>query len=387
MPPTGAKTFYDILGVAKDASQEELRKAWLALARKHHPDKTGGHKGSEEKLKIINEAYDTLKRPEKRHEYDEILAGAYKTGAPFGAGTSYGGSPPPRTEKAGDYGFNTDYSDLFDNLFGQKAQGRQKRGLRPGRDLETQVSISLKEAATGTHKSFSLPSMAPCGPCAGTGAAPGTKPEPCPQCGGAGHISRGSGSLFVISQVCPLCRGQGELIATPCPTCGGSGNTPEARTLSLAIPPGVRTGTRLRLVGQGEPGEPGAPQGDLYVVIMVEENVLFTRKRNDILCEVPITFTRAALGGVVEVPRLQGKARLTIPAGTQPGAVLRMRGLGFPGLNGGHKGDQLVTVSVEVPKSLSQEQQKIILNLHETIGPDTYPKLYAFKEQLTRWCE
>lgn len=385
MPPGGAKTFYDILGVSKDASQEELREAWLALARKHHPDKTGGHKGSEEILKGINEAYDTLKRPEKRRQYDETLAGAFNAGAPFSAGAAYGGFSNDGPGREGHFEFDADYGDLFSSFFGQNTQNQQ-RGPRPGRDSTAHASVSLKEAAQGAQKSFRVPSMVTCSACSGSGAASGTRPQCCPQCRGTGHISSGKGSLFVMSQRCPLCRGRGEVIATPCPTCGGSGFTAEARTLSLTIPAGVRTGTRLRLAGQGEPGEPGAPAGDLYVVIEVEENGLFQRKRNDILCDVPITFTQAALGGVIEVPTLQGKARLTIPPGTQTGAVLRMRGQGFPAFDGGRRGDQLVRVIVEIPKKITQNQRKAIQHLDEVINEESYPKHSAFADTLKRWC-
>lgn len=384
MPTTGAETFYDVLGVPKNASQDDLRKAWLALARKHHPDRTGGHRGSEEKLKVVNEAYDTLKRPEKRRQYDESLSGTLGTGAPFGANAAYGGPPRNGSDTAERYGFRGDFAEFFGDLFGQKAQGRQ-RVPRPGRDLETQITVSLKEAASGSRKSLRLPSMVPCQACSGSGAAGGTRPQQCPQCNGIGHISSGHGSLFVLSQMCPLCRGHGSIITKPCPACGGSGFKTETRTLSVAIPAGVRTGTRLRLAGQGEPGDPGMPGGDLLVVVEVEENALFQLKRNDIICEVPITFTQAVLGGTVDVPTLNGNARLKIPVGTQAGATLRMRGQGFPSLNGGHTGDQLVTIVVEIPKTITEEQRKAIQDFHESSSLDTYPKHRVFADNLRRW--
>ena len=384
MPPIEARTFYDILGVAKEASQDDLRKAWLGLARKYHPDKTGGHKGAEEKLKVINEAYDTLKRLEKRRQYDESLLGPVATEAPFGTRAAYGGSPYTGSDAAERYEFDGDFADLFGNLFGQKRRDRP-RGPRPGRDVEAHVAISLKDAATGTRRSLRLPSLVSCQGCSGSGAAPGTSPQQCPQCKGAGHISSGQGSFFVLSQTCPSCRGRGEIITTPCSTCGGSGYEAQTRTLSVAIPAGVRTGSRLRLAGQGEPGEPGAPGGDLFVVIKVEENILLQRKRNDIVCEVPITFTQAVLGGTVEVPTLHGKARLNIPAGTQSGAVLRMRGQGFPPLNGGHRGDQMVTVVIEIPSKVTQDQRKAIQNLHEASSLAAYPKRRIFADRLRRW--
>jgi molecular chaperone DnaJ len=386
MPLSGVKTFYDILGVTKDASQADLRKAWLSLARKYHPDKTGGHKGSEEKLKVINEAYDTLKRPEKRKLYDETLSESSEAGAPSGAGAMYGGAPHYGPSQAENFEFDADYTDFWDELFGPKTRGR-KPEPRHGRNLEAQTSISQKEAVTGTKKSFRLPSMVLCKACSGSGTAAGTKLHPCPKCKGAGHISGGRGSLFVMSQRCPLCRGRGEVIVTPCSACGGSGFKTETRILSVVIPSGVQTGTRLRLAGQGEPGEPGAIRGDLFVVITVKENDLFSRKRNDIICEAPITFTQAALGGAVEVPTLRGKALVTIPAGTQSGAILRMRGQGFAPQNGGRNGDQLVKVIVEIPRKLTHDQVEAIHNLREDDNMDSYPKHHAFVENIKRWCE
>lgn len=377
-------TLYDTLGVSNSATQEDLRKAWLALARKYHPDITGGDKGSEEKLKGINEAYDTLKRPEKRQEYDAMLTSAYQAGAPFSEGGTSGGSAHNGFGDSGHFEFNGDYASFFEDLFSQKAKGQQ-RVPRPGRDLEAEASITLREAAKGTTKSFRFPSMVLCQSCSGTGAVPGTKPQICPQCKGAGHISGGRGSLFVLSQTCPLCRGRGEVIATPCPTCEGSGFKNEIRTLSVAIPAGVRMGARLRLAGQGEPGEPGAQAGDLFVMVRVEESNLFQRKRNDILCEVPITFTQAVLGDTVEVPTILGKARLKIPAGTQSGAILRMHGQGFPPLNGEQRGDQLVRVMIEIPRKVTPGQVAAIQELHETSSGDVYPKHNAYAERLRRW--
>lgn len=387
MLKNGAGTFYDTLGMPNDASQDDLRKAWLALARKHHPDKTGGHKGSEAKLKSINEAYDTLKRPEKRRQYDETLAAPIQGSAPFGAGSAaYAESPFNRSGNGGSFESDADYGDFFADLFHQQTRPQERRPQR-GRDLETELSISLKESAAGTQKSLRLPKMVPCDTCAGSGAARGTSAQPCPQCHGAGHISAGRGSLFEMSQVCPHCRGRGTFIATPCSSCGGTGTTTETRTVSVSIPAGVRTGVRLCLAGQGEPGDAGASHGDLFVVINVEENALFKRVRNDLLCVVPITFTQAALGGEVYVPTLSGKAQLKIPAGTQPVAILRMRGLGFPAFNGRGGGDQLVRVLVEIPRKLTGPQAAAIEALHEAANLDEYPKQRLFASRLKHWCK
>ncbi len=384
MVKSATQNFYDTLGVAKDVSQDDLRKAWLALARKHHPDRTGGHKGAEDKLKAINEAYDTLKRPEKRRLYDETLAVPFQHGASRAAGSPDGRTPSNGSGNSRHFEYDADYADIFSSLFGRAESGRQRRPQR-GRDLESEASISLKESATGSSRLFRMNSMVTCETCAGTGAARGTRAQPCPQCQGTGHISAGQGSLFEMSQPCPRCRGRGTIIATPCPVCDGAGERSESRTVSVVIPPGVKTGTRLRLAGQGEPGKTGELDGDLIVVINVEKDTLFQRKRNDLICEVPITFTQAVLGGNVEVPTLIGKARLKIPAGTQPGAVLRMRGQGFPPFNGGHTGDQLVRVIVEIPRNLTDDQRLAVQALHENPDSDAYQKHHVFAENLLRW--
>lgn len=378
-------TFYDTLGVTSDVSQDDLRSAWLALARKHHPDRTGGHKGSEDKLKAVNEAYDTLKRPEKRRQYDATLAAPFQSGAPQYASPPDGRAPFNDSGETGHFEFDSDYADLFGGLFGRAAQG-YKRGPEPGRDLETEVTISLKDSAAGVSRTFRLPSTAACDACTGSGAARGTSPSYCPQCHGSGQISSGRGSRFEMSQECPRCRGRGSVITTPCPVCGGSGVKSGTRTVSIVIPPGVRTGARLRLSGQGEPGEPGAPGGDLIVVIRVQEDALFQRKRNDLLCDVPITFSQAVLGGSVEVPTLQGRAQLKIPAGTQSGSTLRMRGLGMPPFNGGHGGDQLVRVNVEIPTNVSDSQAAAVRALDEHPDSPGYPRHKKFTENLKRWC-
>ena len=356
MPATVAANLYDILGVSKEASQDEIRKAYLGLAKKYHPDKTGGDKAAEEKLKRINAAYDVLKNPEKRRQYDESLADPFMGEGGF---DGFGGGQP----------FEGGFADIFADFFRQ-AGGQAARGPRRGRDVEVMLRVGLRDVVEGSKKTVTVPGAARCEACRGTGAEGGAGPEVCPNCKGAGQVSSGGKGLF-ISQTCPVCGGKGQVISVPCRACHGSGRRPENRTVVVTIPAGATTGTRLRLAGQGEPGEPGAPDGDLFIVLTVEADELFERDGQDVLLEVPVTFSQAALGDRVEVPTLRGKAQLRIPAGVQSGAVLRMRGQGLPAFGGKRKGDQLVRIQVEVPTRLSDEQREVIERLRALEGPTT----------------
>lgn len=346
-----AKDLYSVLGVSKEATQDEIRKAYLKLAHKYHPDKTGGDKAAEEKLKEINAAYDVLKNPEKRAQYDRF--GSTDGGNPF-AGGGFGGFG------GGGGGFEAPFEDLFDVLFGAQGGGRRSRGgPQRGDDLEMRLGITLKEAANGVSKKIRFSRNETCGDCRGSGAAAGSKPETCSKCGGAGQV-RVSHGFFSVTQTCPKCRGAGRIITNPCRKCGGSGTVRSSRELSVDVPPGVDTGSRLRVSGEGEPGPNGGPRGDLYLVIEVAPHKHFTREGNSILCEVPISFAQAALGTTLRVPTLSGEAELKIPAGTQTGTQFRMRGLGMPDLRGYGQGDQIVRVVVETPTSLSKRQKELL---------------------------
>ena len=361
MATVAAKDYYERIGVSQDASQDEIRQAYLKLARKYHPDKTGGDKAALEKLKEINAAYDTLKKPEKRKQYDEMLSSSFGS-RPFGDGDQYQGFGG-----ANGFGFKTSFEDLFGDLFGSGRPGRgpgPESGFARGADAEVLLSVSFREAASGATKTMRIPTAAPCKSCGGSGAEPGTKPQACPQCNGSGRLTRRNGA-YSISQMCRACRGAGQVVGSSCKACGGSGHVVESRTVSIAIPPGADTGLRLRLPGLGEPGSIGAPNGDLYAVVKVLKDDVFERKGNDILCEAPIRFTVAALGGSIRVPTLDGQADLVIPAGTQPGRVFRLRGLGLPSIDGHGRGDQLVRVQVEVPTRLSREQKAILRSLRD----------------------
>ncbi|MBP8132362.1 MAG: molecular chaperone DnaJ [Candidatus Hydrogenedentes bacterium] len=361
MPATAQKSHYELLGVPRSASQDEIRRAYLKLAKKYHPDKTGGDKTAEEKLKEINAAYDVLKNPEKRRQYDALLDNPFAGAPPPG-----GGSPFGDFAGGGGFGFHNAFEDLFGGIFGRR-RAAAPRGPVPGEDLEVVLDISLRDAAFGASKTIRIGRRVSCGACGGSGAAPGTRPETCPQCQGKGQVSHGGGAFF-MSRTCPRCHGEGQVIASPCRACHGTGQTKESRTASVAIPAGAETGTRLRLAGQGNAGERGAPAGDLYVVTRVQDDPVFKQQGNDLVCEASLTFAQAALGATVRVPTLDGHADLKVPAGTQPGSMFRLRGLGMPSLTRGGKGDLLVHVQVRVPARLSREQRDLIERLGRLDG-------------------
>lgn len=304
------RDYYDILGVDKSASQDDVRKAYLKLAHKYHPDKTGGDKAAEEKLKEINAAYDTLKNPQKRQQYDayggtEGMGGM--GGGGFGGG--FGGF-----SAGGQGGFDAPFDDFFDVLFGRSgASGGQRtgrrRGSRPGSDLEYRLSISLREAATGAKRTIQFKRYEQCGDCNGTGAAKGSQPATCADCQGTGQVRRAQG-FFSITQTCPRCKGQGRIILDPCKACSGAGRIALDRKIKVDLPAGISSGQRVRYQGEGEAGEGNGPRGDLYVLVEVEEDEIFTRDGNDVICEIPISFPQAILGDKIRVPTLSGEAEL-----------------------------------------------------------------------------
>ncbi|HOQ31329.1 MAG TPA: molecular chaperone DnaJ [Candidatus Hydrogenedens sp.] len=370
------KDLYEILGVPKNASQDEIRRAYLKLAHKYHPDKTGGDKEAEEKLKEINAAYDILKNPEKRAQYDR-----YGTvdGQPFDMGNFTGGFRG-FTEGFGE-GFESPFDDLFDMIFGSgtRRTGRRSNAQR-GNDVQTTLTITLKEAATGARKKVRYSCKEPCSECHGTGAEPGSKMEVCPQCGGTGQI-RASHGFFSITRTCPQCRGEGKYISRPCIHCGGQGRISSTRETEINIPPGVDVGTTLRSVGDGEAGIGGGPPGDLYVHLQIKEHPLFERKGSDLYCEVPVTLSQAISGTVIKAPTLiDGMIDLTIPEGTQSGDLLRKKGLGMPHLNNRGRGDLYYKIVVEIPVRLSKHQQDLLRELDDLANSKNYPKYWKFRE-------
>jgi molecular chaperone DnaJ len=361
MPMAQTKDLYEILGVSREASQEEIRKAYLKLAHKYHPDKTGGDKDAEARLKEINAAYDVLKNAEKRAQYDKFGSAE---GNPFGGG-GFGGQ-----------GFEAPFDDFFDMLFNQGGRrGGGRRGAsaaQPGNDLELRLVITLREAAKGASKTVRFNRQETCGDCNGSGAAPGSTPQTCPECGGAGQV-RAAHGFFSVTRTCTRCGGTGKTISNPCGGCAGSGRVRKQRELNVDIRAGVDNGSQLRVSGEGEPGRNGGPRGDLYIAIQVEPDERFKREGNTIVCEVPINFTQAALGDTIRVPTLSGEAELKVPAGTQTGTQFRLRGMGMPDLRGYGQGDQIVKVVVETPKHLSKRQKELLKEFQEIGDKDNYP--------------
>ena len=374
------RDYYELLGVPKTASADEVRKAYLKLAHKYHPDKTGGDKAAEDKLKEINQAYDTLKNPEKRARYDQFgqmgeqFAGAGQGGfGGFGFGGSGGGSG----------GFEAPFDDFFDVLFGRSGGTRKRASARPGNDLEYRLAITLREAATGAKKKIRFARREVCGDCNGSGATAGTQPQACIECAGTGQVRRAQG-FFSITQTCTRCRGTGRIISNPCTRCSGSGRIRSERELSVDLPAGIDTGSRLRLSGEGEPGDNGGPRGDLYIFVEVEADEIFEREGNDVVCDMPVSFTQAILGDKIRVPTLNGEAELKIPAGTQSGTAFRLRGMGIKDLRGYHKGDQIVRVQVETPTKLTREQRELIEKFQAISNDKTYPLYHRFLEKVKK---
>jgi molecular chaperone DnaJ len=346
------RDFYEVLGVSKSASEEEIKKAYRELARKWHPDRNPDDADAEERFKEVQHAYDTLSDPEKRKQYD--AGGIFGFGGPGGRGFPGGG------------GFTSDLGDIFSSFFGRgRAQGpRPQRG----RDLEAEVSLSFDQAMHGSQITVAVPTTGPCSTCGGSGAKPGTSPRLCPRCGGRGIDSESQG-LFSISQPCPQCGGQGSVIDDPCQTCGGSGITEENKRYRVNIPAGVHDRSRIRLAGKGEAGFRGGPRGDLYVTTRVAPSPVFRQRPDGNLeVELPVTVAEAIQGATVEVPTLNGSKRIRIPPGTQHGSTQRLRGEGPPRPKGGGRGDIHYRIQIEVPRELNDDQRQAVERLAETFN-------------------
>jgi molecular chaperone DnaJ len=354
---TTPRDLYDVLGVSKSASQDEIKKAYRELARKWHPDRNPDDEQAEERFKEIQGAYDTLSDEEKRKQYD---AGGRFGG--FGAGGFPGGFPAG----GGGSGFASDLGDIFSTFF--RGRGQQGPREQRGRDLETEVRLSFDQAMHGTQIAVSVPTTGECPTCHGSGAKPGTSPRTCPRCEGTGIDAQSQG-LFSISQPCPECGGQGEIIDDPCPTCGGQGITQETKRYRVNIPAGVHDGSRIRLAGKGEAGFRGGPRGDLYVTTRVAPSPVFKQRPDGNLeVDLPVTVAEAIQGGDVEVPTLNGSKTIRIPAGTQHGSVQRLRGEGPPKTKGSGRGDIYYRIRIDVPKELSDEQREAVAKLAESLN-------------------
>jgi molecular chaperone DnaJ len=362
------RCYYETLGIARGANEQELKSAYRRLAKEFHPDCNPNDKRAELRFREVSEAYEVLKDPQKRAAYDHFGHAAFDGGA----GGARGFGPD----------FASSMSDIFDDLFGEFMGGR--RGQRPrsarerGADLRYNLEISLTEAFAGKTAQICVPTSVSCETCAGTGAKAGTKPTTCSMCGGQGKV-RASQGFFTIERTCPSCQGRGETIEDPCQGCRGSGRTTKERTLSVNIPAGVEDGTRIRLAGEGEAGLRGGPAGDLYIFLSIKPHEFFQRDGADLFCKVPISMTTAALGGQIEVPTVDGAAtRVKVPEGSESGKQFRLKGKGMPVLRSKVSGDMYIQVEVETPKSLTKRQRELLEEFEKESHKETSPESAGF---------
>ena len=364
------RDYYEVLGVSKNASEDEIKRAYKKLARKYHPDMNPGDKEAEEKFKEVNEANEVLSNPEKKAKYDQFGFAGVDTN--YGAGQGgYGG--------AGGFDFG-DLGDIFGSFFGGGFGGggrRNPNAPQRGESIRASLSVEFTEAAFGCEKSITIDRSEQCPTCKGKGCAPGTTPEVCTECHGTGTVTQAQRTPFGMMQsqtVCPKCRGKGQIIHQPCPDCRGAGVVRKRRTIQVNIPAGIDNGQTISLRGQGHSGKNGGPAGDLLITVMVRPHEIFRRDGTAVFCEAPITFTQAVLGGTLEIPTIDGKVKYDIPEGTQTGTVFRLRGKGIPVLNGRGRGDQYVTVNIETPRNLNREQKEALKKFSESLGEGNYEK-------------
>ncbi len=367
------RDYYEVLGVSKGATEDEIKKAYKKLARKYHPDMNPGDKEAEEKFKEVNEANEVLSDPDKKARYDQFGFAGVDPSYGGGAGGGYG---------AGGFDFG-DLGDIFGSFFGGGFGGgqRQRNGPQRGESIRMSVSVDFIEAAFGCEKEITVDRSEQCPTCKGNGCAPGTTPEVCPECHGSGTVTQAQRTPFGVMQTqaaCGKCRGTGKIIHQPCPDCHGSGRSRKRKTVKVNIPAGIDNGQTISLRGQGHAGKNGGPSGDLLITVMVKPHDIFRREGTAVFCEAPITFTQAVLGAEMEIPTIDGKVKYTIPEGTQTGTVFRLRGKGIPVLNGRGRGDQYVTVTIETPRGLNKEQKEALKKFGETLGEGNYEKQRSF---------
>ena len=362
------RDYYEVLGLSKGASADEIKKGYRRKAKELHPDRNTSDPSAESKFKEANEAYDVLKDPERKAAYDRFGHAAFEGGMGGGGG-----------QRQGD--FSSAFSDVFDDLFGDFMGGGQRGGGRSrasrGSDLRYNLEISLEDAYSGLEKSINVPTSVQCSPCNGSGAAGGSEPSTCPTCSGMGKV-RASQGFFTVERTCPSCSGMGQVISNPCSSCGGQGRSNKDRSLSVNVPAGVETGTRIRLSNEGEAGLRGGPAGDLYIFIEVREHKIFQRDGNSLFCRIPVSMSGAALGGDIEVPTMDGgRSRVKIPAGSQSGRQMRLRGKGMPSIKSAQKGDMFIEIAVETPVNLTSKQRELLREF-EALSEDNNPESKSF---------
>ncbi len=370
------RDFYEVLGVEKNASEADLKKAYRRLAMKYHPDRNPNDKGAEEQFKEAKEAYEILTDAQKRAAYDQFGHAGVDSSAGMGAG-GFGG--------AGN--FSDIFGEVFGDIFGQGRGGGSR--ARRGADLRYNLELSLEDAVHGTTVKIKIPTLTECKSCQGTGAKKGSKPTTCSTCGGHGQVRMQQG-FFSLQQTCPRCQGKGTIISDPCHTCRGNGRVEDYKNLSVKIPAGVDEGDRIRLSGEGEIGEKGAPPGDLYVQVHMKPHAIFARDGNNLYCDVPIDFAAAALGGELDVPTLDGRVKLKIPAETQTGKVFRMRSKGVVSVRGGPPGDLLCKITVETPVNLTTHQKDLLRELATSLEQSQHshsPKAHSWLDGVKKFFE
>lgn len=372
------RDYYEVLGVEKGASEDELKKAFRKKAKEFHPDLNKDNPEAEGKFKEVNEAYEVLSDPEKRSRYDQFGHAGVDPSAAGGAGYGQG---------FGGFG-GIDMEDIFGSIFGGGFGGGRARQNRPekGRTLQQNITVTFEEAAFGTEKTIRIIRMENCDECHGSGAKKGTQPETCPTCRGTGQVRMSMGFMST-ARTCDACRGTGKIIKEPCPACQGYGQVRRDRTINVKIPAGIADGQAISIRGEGDHGKRGGPAGDIILQISVKEHPIFTRRGDDVICHMPITFAEAALGAEMEVPTLDGKVRYTVPEGTQTGAVFRLREKGVPHINGRGRGDQLVYVQIEVPKNLTTAQKEILKQFAEATGMKNYKSKQKFSDKIKNYFE
>lgn len=371
------RDYYEVLGVAKNATEDDIKKAYRKLAMKYHPDRNPGSKAAEDSFKEGKEAYEMLSDPQKREAYDRY---GHAGVDPNMGGGGFGGSGS----------FADAFGDIFGDIFGQSARGgRGGPQVYRGADLRYNLEITLDQAAHGFDTSIRVPSWDSCDTCHGSGAKPGTSPTTCTTCGGHGQVRMQQG-FFSIQQTCPKCHGSGKIIPEPCPTCSGAGRIKRNKTLEVKIPAGIDDGMRIRSSGNGEPGMNGGPPGDLYVEIHIKQHAVFQRDGDDLHCEMPISFARAALGGEIEVPTLNGKVSFPVPEGTQSGKTFRLRGKGIKGVRSGYPGDLFCHVVVETPVKLTDKQKELLREFDQLTvegGARHSPQSKSWKDKVKEFFE